>query len=89
MEKLDQKIRKKVNDRLRELGAYYKSPGLALCYALEVLEGFGLSFGLVYVPKTGTTRVLINGESEIENSLLIVQTHEMQSGNIEALFYLS
>jgi hypothetical protein len=90
MKTLNKTERTKINDRLFGLPTYYQSVGLALGSILEVLESYGLYFEVLYVPKTGTSRIDLKSEdSEIENSLLSLQTYEMPSGRIEAVFYLS
>ena len=61
-----------------------------LAAILEALEPFGIAFGMVYQPKTGTTRNVVTLEGqEVTNSLLMVQTHEMQmSKGVELTSYL-
>jgi len=90
--KLTAKTRKQVNRSLGKLGLrFHKSPGLALAAILDALEPAGLSFGLEQQPKTGTTRILVKlGGREVSNSLLVVQTHEMEvTGRVELNTYLS
>lgn len=92
MTKLDSKARRKANRSLGPLGLrFHETPGLALAAILEALEGHGLSFGLVFQPKTGrTTNVLKLDGQEVANSLLVVETHEMEvTGRVELNAYLS
>ena len=96
MTKLLSKTRNKINRQLTKLPTYHESPGLALAAVEEVLEPHGLWMGMVWAPKTGTVRVTLmtgqsgtNEEREIENSLLIFQTHEMPSGRVELTTYMS
>lgn len=93
--RLNAKIRRKFNRKLSDLPTYHETVGLALASVLAVLEPAGLSFAPVFVPKTGrVTLPLLEGddesEREIENSVLVIQTHEMtRSGRIELTTYLS
>ena len=96
MARVDSKTRSKINRRLMSLPTYHETPGLALAAVLEVLEAFGLWVGMVWVPKTGTVRVTTmtgqpdtSEEREVDNSLLILQTHEMPSGRVELTSYMS
>lgn len=96
MTRLLSKTRSKINRKLTALPTYHETPGLALSAVLEVLEPFGLWVGMVWVPKTGTIRVTVMAgqpdtaeETEVSNSLLILQTHEMPSGRVELTSYMS
>ena len=92
MSKLEAKTRRMVNRSLGKLGLmFHETPGLALTAVLDVLQTEGLSFGMTYQPKTGTTRnTVLRGEVEVANSLLVVQTHEMEvTGRVELNCYLS
>jgi hypothetical protein len=92
MSKLEAKTRRKLNRSLGKLGLrFHETPGLALAAVLNALQTEGLSFGLTYQPKTGTTRnTVLRGEAELSNSLLVVQTHEMEvTGRVELNCYLS
>ncbi len=90
MVKLNSKTRRALNRSLGKLGLrFHETPGLALAAILEVLEEAGLAFGMLFQPKTGTTRSIVRqGEVELY-SLLVVQTHEMPSGRVELNTYLS
>jgi len=88
--RIDSKTRGRLNRALSALGNYHASPGMAYGATLDVLAPEGLFGELEFVPKTGTTRVVIQGEGgEIKNSLLVLGTHEMRSGRIELTAYLS
>jgi len=89
--KVTARDRKVVNRKMGRLGlAFHDSPGLALASILDVLAAYGLAFELMYQPKTGrTVNVLRRDGREVANSLLVVETHEMQTGRIELNAYLS
>jgi len=89
--RLNAKTRRKANKELDKLNRQlHESPGLALAAILEALEAFGLTFGMLFQPKTGTTRsVLLLGSEEVSNALLSVQTHEMRSGRVELTAYVA
>ncbi|MGE3483455.1 MAG: hypothetical protein AB7L09_01860 [Nitrospira sp.] len=92
--KLDKSTRNKLNARLAALATHFPSPGLALAAALGVLETEQLWFDAIFAPKTGTVRVTVltgppESPSEVRNSLLIMQLHEMESGRVELVSYLS
>ena len=91
MTRINAKTRRKANRSLSGLPTYHKTPGLALGAIQEVLDPLGLTFGLVYQPKTGRTTVVITAEGqEVDNSVLVVQTHLMEeSGRVELTTYLS
>jgi hypothetical protein len=89
--KINAKTRAKLNRSLGKLGLkFHDSPGLALSAVLEALHPEGVSFGLIFQPKTGRTRTLpkLNGV-EVTNSLLVVETHHMSTGRVELNAYLS
>lgn len=93
--KLAAKTRKQINRGLHGLPTFHKSAGLAFAAALEVLAPHGLWAGLNFIPKTGTVRLIVSHgkpetAGEVENSLLVIQTHEMEStGRIELTTYMS
>ena len=91
MIKLDSKTRRTLNRSLGKLGLrFHRTPGLALAAILEVLEASGLAFGMIFQPKTGTTKTIVTRDGVELYSLLVVQTHEMEvTGRVELNTYLS
>lgn len=88
--RLNAQDRKKMNARLASLATFHATPGLALGAVQEVLDTFGVAFGMIFQPKTGSTRSIVEREGEeLSNTLLCIQTHEMESGSVELATYLS
>jgi len=94
--KLNRKLRNLANKGLQALPTYHESPGLAFAAAIDAIAPAGLWVGLTWVPKTGTVRITVmtgqpdtDAEREVDNSFLILQTHEMSSGRVELTAYMS